>query len=172
MTSFVQSIALIMPATRTATRTLGMAALMGATILASSLTPARAADAPVVQTPAAAAATDARPDTVEQRITSLHTSLKITAEQETKWTAVAHAMRENAVAMEKMVTENKAIPANTMTAVDDLKKYQKFAQAHVDGLKNILASFETLYSAMPDAQKKVADTVFEMSEHHTLAARG
>ncbi len=170
MTSLFKSIALTVPSSRS----FAVAALMGASILASPMSPAWAADtpAPAARMPAAAAATEAKADTVEQRITSLHASLKITADQETKWTAVAHAMRENAVAMEKMVTENKAIPANTMTAVDDLKKYQKFAQAHVDGLKNILASFETLYAAMPDAQKKVADGVFEMSGRHAISSHG
>ena len=43
-----------------------------------------------------------------------------------------------------------------MTAPEDLKPYQKFAQAHVDGLKNLIASFDGLYAAMPDAQKKIA----------------
>ena len=51
--------------------------------------------------------------------------------------------------------------AEAMTAVDDLKTYGKFAQAHVDGLKSLTASFETLYNSMPDAQKKVADEVFQ-----------
>jgi protein CpxP len=52
-------------------------------------------------------------------------------------------------------------PPQNMTAVDDLKMYQKFAQAHVDGLKNLISSFETLYNSMPDAQKKIADQVFK-----------
>jgi hypothetical protein len=51
-----------------------------------------------------------------------------------------------------------------MTAVDDLKSYQKHAQAHVDGLKNLIASFATLYAAMSDDQKRIADDVFRTSE--------
>ena len=43
----------------------------------------------------------------------------------------------------------------------DLKTYEKFAQAHVKGLKNLIASFSKLYAAMPDAQKKNADQVFQ-----------
>ena len=50
-----------------------------------------------------------------------------------------------------------------MTAVGDLKMYQKFAQAHVDGLKNLISSFDKLYAGMPDAQKKIADEVFSSS---------
>ena len=55
------------------------------------------------------------------------------------------------------------------TAIDDLKRYQKFSEAHVTGLKNLIASFGTLYSAMPDAQKKNADMVFETSGRHGAA---
>jgi hypothetical protein len=57
-----------------------------------------------------------------------------------------------------------------MSAVDDLNRYQKFSQAHVDGLKNLIASFSTLYAAMPDAQKKLADSVFATA-HNGGAAR-
>ena len=51
-----------------------------------------------------------------------------------------------------------------MTALDDLKNYQKVTQAHVDGLKNLIASFEALYAAMPDDQKKTADHVFRATK--------
>jgi|GEM_PF-572814 len=155
-----------------------LAALMGAALLATPLTSAFAAptDIPPMRLAQAATppATPAEPkmDTVEQRITSLHASLKITSDQKPKWTLVAQAMRDNAVAMEKMVAENKATPMSTLSAVDDLKRYQKFAQAHVDGLKNILSSFEGLYAAMPADQKKIADGVFESSGRKTLAAHG
>jgi hypothetical protein len=104
-------------------------------------------------------------ETVEQRIASLHTALKITPSEEADWTSVAQAMRENAAAMQKLAADNTVQAPQSMTAVDDLKTYQKFAQAHVDGLKNLTSSFETLYNAMPDAQKKVADQVFQSSRH-------
>ena len=58
-----------------------------------------------------------------------------------------------------------------MTAVQDLQTYQQFAQAHVDGLKNLTAAFSTLYDAMPDAQKKVADQVFLTSGRGTPASK-
>lgn len=151
---------------------------MGAALFATPLTPAFAAPADIAPMRLAQAATppamptEAKADTVEQRITSLHASLKITPEQEAKWTPVAQSMRDNAVAMEKMVAENKATPMDSLSAVDDLKRYQKFAQAHVDGLKNILSSFEGLYAAMPAAQKKIADGVFEGAGRETIAAHG
>ena len=79
-------------------------------------------------------------------------------------------MRENAAAMDKLIAESRTTPPQTMTAVDDLKMYQKFSEAHVTGLKNLIASFDTLYAAMPDAQKKNADVVFQTSGRQASAA--
>jgi periplasmic protein CpxP/Spy len=47
-----------------------------------------------------------------------------------------------------------------MTAVEDLKTYQEFTQAHLDGLKNLTSAFSSLYDSMSDQQKKNADEVF------------
>jgi protein CpxP len=159
-------------------RSFAFAALMGASMLAWPLAAAHAGtaqfqvvQAATPQTHAAEAATATKGETVEQRIATLHAALKITPDEDAKWNAVAQAMRENASDMDKLVAEERKTPPQDMSAVDDLKLYQKFAQAHVDGLKNLLSSFTTLYSAMPDAQKKVADHVFE-SAHQTAAARG
>jgi hypothetical protein len=155
-------------------RSLAIAALMGATMLANPLTAARAetatnaaiqlAQAESPKNPAAAGATDkTKTETVEERITNLHKALKITPDQDSKWKPVAQAMRENAANMEKLIAATKKTSPQDMTAVEDLKTYQKFAQAHVDGLKNLIASFDGLYAAMPDAQKKTADEVFRTS---------
>ena len=108
--------------------------------------------------PAAAAATSSKPQTVEQRITMLKSALKITPDQEPKWDKVATAMRENAAAMDKLVKDKRA--KTDITAVDDLKTYQDFTQAHLDGLKNLTSAFESLYDSMPADQKKNADQVF------------
>src|SRR5271157_180122 len=142
-------------------------------MLASPLTAARAdtatnaaiqlAQAAAQQNPAARGATQGSGETVEQRITSLHTALKITPGEEPLWNAVAQAIRENATAMDNAVSQARTTPPQNMTAVEDLKLYQKFAQAHIDGLKNLIASFEKLYAAMPDAQKKITDDVFRTS---------
>jgi hypothetical protein len=110
--------------------------------------------------PAAAAATSNKPETVEQRITTLKAALKITPDQESKWDGVAKAMRENAASMDKLVQEKQGKMAN-MNAVDDLKTYQEFSQANLDGLKSLSAAFKTLYDSMPADQKKNADSVFD-----------
>ena len=153
-------------------RSVAIAALMGATFLASPLTATRAlAQAAVTTTPATATAAETKGETVEQRITNLHAALKITPAEETQWNNVAQAMRENAAAMDKLVAANRTTPPQNMTAVQDLQTYQQVAQAHVDGLKNLTAAFSKLYDAMPDDQKKVADEVFLTSGRGTPASK-
>jgi hypothetical protein len=145
-----------------------IAALLGATILAVSLTPAHAQSAATTQTQQ----TQTRGETVEQRISTLHAQLKITPAEDAKWNSVAQAMRDNAAAMEKLVADKTAKGQQNMTAVDDMKNYENFTQAHLDGLKNLTSSFETLYDAMPGPQKKLADEVFENFGRRGAAARG
>ena len=151
-------------------RSLAITSLTGAALLAGSLSPALAQS--TNQPPAAAAATSSKPETVEQRITTLKTALKITPDQESKWNAVAQSMRDNASAMEKLVATKRAIPPEKTTAVDDLKTYQEFTQLRLDGLKNLTSAFKSLYDSMPADQKKNADLVFEKSGPSKPANQG
>ncbi len=163
-------------------RSFAVAALMGATMLVSPLAMAQtqSANTPAVEpaqaaTPrshAAAGATKMKGESVEQRIESLHAALKITPDEETNWMGVAQAMRENSTAMQKLVAEKAVNDPKTLTALDDLKTYEEFARAHVDGLKNLTSSFETLYKSMPDPQKKIADEVFQSFGHQSARAHG
>ena len=178
MSSFTHPIAM----SASIARSVAIAALMSATMLALPLTASRAdtatnatiqlAQAPAPQGSAGAGATEEKGETVEQRIKDLHAALKITPDQTAKWNEVAQDMRENAAAMDKLIAANRTTPPKNLTAVDDLKMYQKVAQAHVDGLKNLISSFEKLYAAMPDGQKKIADTVFDTSEGKADTAPG
>jgi leucyl aminopeptidase (aminopeptidase T) len=99
-------------------------------------------------------------ETVEARITTLHTRLGITPDEEIKWTAVAQVMRDNESDMQRLISERRSAAPHDVTAVEDLKTYEHFTQAHVNGLKNLISSFEVLYSAMPAPQQAVADHVF------------
>src|ERR1700733_12632393 len=130
------------------TRSFALAALMGGSMLACPLAVAHAgnaefqlAQATTSQTRGSEAATATKGETVEQRIATLHAALKITPDEDVKWTAVAQAMRENASNMDQLIAENRKTAPKDMSATDDLKMYQKFAQAHVDGLKNLISSF-------------------------------
>jgi protein CpxP len=139
------------------TRSAALVALMSAPLAAIPLTLAHAQN-PV--TPAAVNPAENKGESVEQRITQLHTDLKITPDLESKWNSVAQAMRDNASNMDKLTAEKRQQAPQNMTAVDDLQTYQEFTQAHLDGLKNLTSSFKSLYSAMNDQQKKNADEVF------------
>jgi hypothetical protein len=104
-------------------------------------------------------------ESVEQRIVTLHTALKITPAEEADWTGVAQTMRDNEAQMQKLVADQTALAPHSVNAVEDLQTYEKFTEAHVLGLKAMIASFETLYNTMPDAQKLVADQVFQKFSH-------
>ena len=134
-------------------RGLAVAALLGGTMLAGSLAAARADTVGIAAfqlaqatpgTSAGAAATATKGETVEQRITTLRAALKITSDEDAKWNAVAQTMRENAAGMDKLIAESRTTAPQSMTAVDDLQMYQKFTQAHVDGLKNLISSIERI----------------------------
>jgi len=141
--------------------TLGVAAPAGAQSQQSTVTPSANSS---TSAPAAKAkhSRRARSFDIEQYITNLHKQLKITPDQETQWKQVADVMRENSVAMQQ-ATHDYAQNAKDMTAVDDLKSYQKIVQTHQDALQRLVPAFQTLYDSMPDAQKKTADQVFRGS---------
>lgn len=144
---------------------LGTAMMTGGMSVARAESPAghsfQLAQANAPTHPAAAGATETKGETVEQRIASLQKALKITSDQDGKWNAVAQAMRQNETAMEKLIAETKAMSPRSISAVEDLNIYRKFAQAHVDGLKNLIDDFKVLYDSMPAAQKETADAVFK-----------
>ena len=148
---------------RRLTLPVAIAALMSAPLVAAPLSAFAADTAPGAATGAKAMPAAVNPGDqkdVEQRITQLHSELKITPDLESKWNSVAQAMRDNSASMEKLVADKRQQAPQSMTAVDDLKTYQEFTQQHLDGLKNLTSAFSSLYSAMSDPQKKNADEVF------------
>ena len=142
-------------------RSFAIASLTGAALLAGSVAPTWAQTRRQQDAAGGSRATSTKPETVEQRIVTLKTALKITPDQEPKWTAVAQAMRDSSVQMEKLVATKRAIPPEKTTAVDDLKTYQEFTEVRLDGLKKVNSTFKSLYDSMPAEQKKNADMVFE-----------
>jgi hypothetical protein len=110
-------------------------------------------------------------ETLEARIATLHSQLDITPGEEGKWNAVAQVMRSNEADMQKMVAERRGAAPGGGTAVDELKTYERFTQAHVDGLKNLISSFESLYAAMPARQQALADHVFQHFGHRNGVSR-
>ena len=148
-------------------RSAAIVALIGAPVVAA---PLLFAHAQTKATPAATSPNGENAANVEARIKQLHTELKITPEQESKWNSVAQAMRDNASNMDKLVAQKRQQGPQSMTAVDDLKTAQEFTQAQLDGLKNLTSAFSTLYDSMSDAQKKNADQVLAKANHPPGAA--
>lgn len=143
-------------------RPLTALAVLGALAVAVPAAQAQTASpaTPPAVTKTKAAATKTAPtDRVEERITDLHAKLKITADEEPKWTQVVAVMRDNAKKMDDLLrTRNDGI--RSMTAVDDLRSYRDITQAHADGLQKLISAFEDLYGTMTPDQKKNADVVF------------
>jgi protein CpxP len=98
-------------------------------------------------------------DRADDRIKSIHEKLHITADQEAKFGKLADVMRANAKDMSEAV-EKRQEAEKTTTAIDDLKAYQKIAQTHADGLKDLVPAFEGLYGSLSESQKKEADELF------------
>jgi len=108
---------------------------------------------------------------VEERITWLHTQLKITPEQEPQWKTFADVMRSNGQTMgelykQRMETEN------TRNALDDMKQYAQIAQAHAEDMQKLVTAFEPLYASLSPEQKKLADQTFRHGHGHEHGQSG
>jgi protein CpxP len=124
--------------------------------------------APTHKTPAKAAAKQMTPEQrVEAHIADLHRKLKITSDEEPKWTEVAQVMRDNAQKIDALLQQRRD-NLGGMSAVDDLNSYRDVTQAHLDGLQKLITAFSGLYDTMPPDQKKTADMVFAQAQgsHH------
>jgi len=151
---------------RAASTILGQGAALGAaadaTVLAQATAP-EAAPAPPQNPSKETPSNRSHEDRVETRIKELHRKLKITAAQESQWNAFAQVMRDNAQAVDAVLKE-RAENLYNMNAVEDLRSYERLADAHADGLKKLVPAFEALYNTMSDDQKKNADIEFGKHE--------
>jgi periplasmic protein CpxP/Spy len=105
------------------------------------------------------------PDQVEQRITQLHSDLKITPAQQPQWDRFADVMRANSTNTNKAYVE-RANKLTTMSAADIMSSYAALSTQHAQDLQNLAITFQALYSAMTPDQQKTADQVFRGSATH------
>lgn len=133
-------------------------------VFAQSSAPA-AASAPAVQSAASAPAATKREARTEERIAQLHSSLKITPQQEEQWSKFADVMRENGRTMADLYRQ-RISQRDTMSALDDMKQYEQITQANADGTKRLVEAFEPLYASLSPEQKKLADTSFREEGHN------
>jgi hypothetical protein len=116
----------------------------------ASMPPATTEPAPMV----------AKADPVEARIKELHNKLHITAAQQVQWNNLVEVMRANAKTMMDL-QKQRGQDAKSMTAVDAVKSYAAVIEAHEVGMSKFVPAFQALYDDMSDAQKKVADSMFQ-----------
>jgi len=95
---------------------------------------------------------------VQERIDALHAQLNITSAEESLWKPFADVMRENGETMRSLYHER--MSDKERSAVDDMKQYAQITQAHADGIKKLLVTFEPLYNALSPEQKHIADAAF------------
>ena len=96
---------------------------------------------------------------VERRIGELRAQLRITPAEQQQWDQFANVMRENARDMDRIFIE-RAQQLESMTALQNMQSYQQIADAHAQHLQKLVSAFQSLYEAMPDQQKQLADQVF------------
>ena len=114
---------------------------------------------PAVAHPRPAAPRQPATARVETQITRLHRELQITSAEEPQWNAFAQVMRDNAQKLDALYAQREKGQAS-LNAVADMQSYAEIAKAHSDSVQALIDPFQTLYTAMSDAQKKTADAVF------------
>ena len=107
---------------------------------------------------------DRSADRDERRIRKLHEQLKITASEEALWAKVSDAMRSSDEKLDA-ISQRRHDHARTASALEDLKSYGEFAEAHAASIRLFYAAFEELYQAMPTSQQANADHVFRVAGH-------
>jgi len=138
----------------TAAGALSCASLPGPAAVAAAATAA-----PDQSAQAVPALQDAVPRDVGAGLRRLHDQLGIAPAQEELWNPVVAAMQESA-RLTAAAMQARRDMAQPMAALDDILSYEAVAAAHASGLKTLAAAFAPLYTAMPLAQQKTADTVF------------
>ena len=68
-------------------------------------------------------------------------------------------MRDNARKMDDDY-KDRATRFASLNALENMQSYAQIAQEHAEDVQRLLAAFQPLYTAMPDAQKKLADAAF------------
>ncbi len=95
-------------------------------------------------------------DHIEGRIAFLHAELKITAEQETLWTAFTDALRQSASGGTPPAGHGDEASTGGGIAAS-LRAQQSALEARLASVKTLSAALDPLYAALGADQKKLAD---------------
>ena len=160
---------------KNAIRDLAVPALLSFATLTSPAWAQQAATAPAAASSSAATTmhqhhSQKRADNVEQRISDLHTQLKITDAQSKQWDAFAQTMRDNArKAAEAFHDRAQKLP--TMNADEAMKSYAALTRLHAENMQKLSSAMSDLYAVLSTDQKQVADAMYRNSgpkEHKAM----
>jgi hypothetical protein len=92
---------------------------------------------------------------VESRLAALKSDLKISSEQETAWQAYASKAKQQAEAMQALMTTMQgstqaSVPERLALRTEMMKKRQ-------EGMEGMTSSFKDLYAVLTTEQKAIAD---------------
>jgi periplasmic protein CpxP/Spy len=104
---------------------------------------------------------------VDGRIAFLKTELKITPDQEAQWQKVAAAMRQNADALDRAISNARDHHGNR-DAVERLEIRGQFARLRADNVARLLTALKPLYASLSAEQQQVANQLMTMEHgwHH------
>ena len=119
----------------------------------------RAADSQTLPAPAF--------DQTAARIKYLHDRLRIAAEQEPLWDALAQVIRDNAEGLTPLLKERLGAATNG-SAPELLRSYETLGDTQLNSLKRIIAAFNPLYAGLSDSQKKIADAVLREGAQNSM----
>jgi hypothetical protein len=106
-------------------------------------------------------------DQTAARTKYLHDRLRITAEQEPLWEAVAQAIHDNVGDLAPLLKER--FRATTSgSALDLLHAYETLGEAQLGALKKIITAFDPLYNGLSDSQKKIADAILREGAQNAM----
>ena len=100
---------------------------------------------------------------VDGRIAFLKAELKIAPAQETQWQQVATAMRENANALDPVISTARE-QRGTMDAVQRLTMREQFAKVRAENDARLLTAFKPLYASLSPEQQQIANNL--VIPHH------
>jgi len=103
------------------------------------------------------------PELIEKRIAHLRGQMKITAPLEAAWNDFAQVMRDNSNRMNALIGKWRK-DIEKKTALEKLKLHEEIAEEQAQAMRKLVTSFETLYNAMSEEQKKIADKVFDQEQ--------
>ena len=106
---------------------------------------------------------------VDQRIEAMRTALHISGNENQAFNRFAQVMHENASAMSKLV-QQRASELQSMSALDNMRSYEKLANQHAEDVRRLTAAFQTLYEQLTPEQKQQADQMFRQQANERAAA--